>query len=73
MNFEAWWKKMKPAECDEVKQYFEECWNTCLDAVDAEMEGMEFSNAARDAIQDALKVGAGDTAVQGDMLLPHNA
>ena len=24
--FEEWWKEMKPAECDEVKPYFEECW-----------------------------------------------
>lgn len=26
MTFEEWWKQMKPAECDEVKLYFEECW-----------------------------------------------
>ena len=26
MTFEAWWKLLKPAECDEVKPQFEECW-----------------------------------------------
>jgi hypothetical protein len=27
MTFDEWWKQMKPAECDEVKEYFEECWS----------------------------------------------
>jgi hypothetical protein len=26
MDFETWWKQAKPAECDELKEYFEECW-----------------------------------------------
>jgi hypothetical protein len=26
MTFEQWWKQMKPAECDELKPYFEEAW-----------------------------------------------
>jgi hypothetical protein len=26
MTFDEWWKQMKPAECDEVKPYFEEAW-----------------------------------------------
>jgi len=26
MTFDEWWKKMKPAECDELKPYFEEAW-----------------------------------------------
>ena len=21
-----WWKRLKPAECDEVKEHFIECW-----------------------------------------------
>ena len=25
-DFDAWWKGMKPAECDEFKPYFEESW-----------------------------------------------
>jgi len=25
-DFDAWWKEMKPAECDEFKTYFEESW-----------------------------------------------
>jgi len=25
-DFDAWWKEMKPAECDELKPYFEESW-----------------------------------------------
>ncbi len=25
-DFDAWWKEMKPAECDEFKPYFEESW-----------------------------------------------
>lgn len=27
MIFDEWWKEMKPAECDELKDYFVECWN----------------------------------------------
>lgn len=26
MTFEEWWMLLKPAECDEVKQWFEEAW-----------------------------------------------
>jgi hypothetical protein len=26
MTFDEWWKKTKPAECDELKPYFEEAW-----------------------------------------------
>jgi len=26
MNFDEWWKQTKPAECDELKPYFEEAW-----------------------------------------------
>ena len=26
MTFDEWWKQMKPAECDELKEYFVECW-----------------------------------------------
>lgn len=26
MTFEEWWKLLKPAECDEVKPQFEDCW-----------------------------------------------
>lgn len=26
MTFDEWWKLSKPAECDEVKMQFEECW-----------------------------------------------
>ena len=26
MIFESWWKLLKPAECDEVKPQFEDCW-----------------------------------------------
>ena len=26
MTFDEWWKQIKPAECDELKPYFEECW-----------------------------------------------
>jgi len=32
MTFNEWWKLPKPAECDEVKQYFEECWRISHDA-----------------------------------------
>ena len=24
--FEAWWKLLKPAECDEMEEYFRDCW-----------------------------------------------
>lgn len=26
MTFDEWWKEMKPAECDELKPWFEEAW-----------------------------------------------
>lgn len=26
MTFDEWWKQMKPAECDELKSTFIECW-----------------------------------------------
>ena len=26
MTFDEWWKQTKPAECDELKPYFEEAW-----------------------------------------------
>ena len=33
MTFEEWWKLLKPAECDEVKPQFEECWQAGRDAM----------------------------------------
>ena len=30
MTFDEWWKQIKPAECDEVKPYFEEAWQTAF-------------------------------------------
>ena len=30
MTFDEWWKQIKPAECDEVKPYFEEAWQTAV-------------------------------------------
>ena len=32
MNFETWWGEMKPAECDEVKEYFLEAWEVSAQA-----------------------------------------
>ncbi len=32
MTFEEWWKLLKPAECDEVKPQFEECWQQAYQA-----------------------------------------
>ena len=26
MTFDEWWQQVKPAECDEVKLYFQEAW-----------------------------------------------
>ena len=31
MTFDEWWKVMKPAECDEVKEYFVEAYLTGYD------------------------------------------
>ena len=28
--FEAWWKLLKPAECDEVREHFEDCWQAAI-------------------------------------------
>lgn len=30
MTFDEWWKQMKPAECDELKEWFIECWNAAV-------------------------------------------
>ena len=30
--FDEWWKEMKPAECDEYKGYFLECWERSREA-----------------------------------------
>jgi hypothetical protein len=38
MTFEEWWKEMKPAECDEVKPSFEQCWNTAVEEAASEYE-----------------------------------
>lgn len=27
MTFDEWWLKLKPAECDELKEVFRECWD----------------------------------------------
>lgn len=31
MTFDEWWKVMKPAECDELKEYFVEAYLTGYD------------------------------------------
>ncbi len=31
MNFDEWWKQIKPAECEEVKPYFEEAWQAATE------------------------------------------
>ena len=28
MTFEEWWVQLKPAEVDELKEIFRECWET---------------------------------------------
>lgn len=30
MTFDEWWKQIKPAECDEVKPYFDDAWQTAF-------------------------------------------
>ena len=30
--FEDWWKLLKPAECDEVKEHFVDCWKVATAA-----------------------------------------
>ncbi len=32
MTFTEWWKLLKPAECDEVKEHFENCWKAATAA-----------------------------------------
>jgi hypothetical protein len=27
MNFDEWWMEMKPAEVDDLKEQFEDCWD----------------------------------------------
>tara|TARA_R110000868_G_scaffold207637_1_gene456607 strand:+ start:33 stop:245 length:213 start_codon:yes stop_codon:yes gene_type:complete len=31
MTFEEWWKQMKPAEVDEFKSEFEDCWKAATE------------------------------------------
>ena len=40
MTFDDWWKQMKPAECDELKAVFVECW----------------THARQEALEEAAKV-----------------
>lgn len=39
MTFDEWWKQTKPAECDELKPYFEEAWE-----ISATTERVEIEN-----------------------------
>jgi len=45
MTFDEWWKKMKPAECDELKQVFEECWENsavwCADICEEKAKSLQ--------------------------------
>lgn len=45
MTFDEWWKQMKPAECDELKQVFEECWESsavwCADVCDEQSKRLQ--------------------------------
>lgn len=34
-DFETWWLMSKPAECDELKGWFLECWQAALDHIAA--------------------------------------
>ena len=63
MIFESWWKLLKPAECDEVKPQFEDCWQQAYAA------GRE----SRYPLPDSLYPGskdwiAGDYAARVDWL-----
>ena len=35
MTFDEWWKQTKPAECDELKPYFEEAWEISAATINA--------------------------------------
>ena len=45
MTFDEWWKQTKPAECDELKQVFEECWENsavwCADVCDEQSKRLQ--------------------------------
>ena len=45
MTFDEWWKQTKPAECDELKQDFEECWENsavwCADVCDEQSKRLQ--------------------------------
>ena len=65
MTFDEWWKQTKPAECDELKPYFEEAWEisaatereACAKLADAHfiyghsVAGPHFAAALADAIR----------------------
>ena len=38
MTFDDWWKQTKPAECDELKAYFLESWNTSAAQYTADLD-----------------------------------
>lgn len=54
MTFDDWWKEMKPAECDELKDEFFACWQVrdaevaelkaALQAVSDDWDGEHFHN-----------------------------
>jgi len=49
MNFEDWWMQLHPAEVDELKPVFEDCWKQAkreqMDKVIARYSGAYFINA----------------------------
>lgn len=44
MTFEDWWKQIKAAECDEVKDEFEDCWREAMNHSMDEISDLRHQN-----------------------------
>ncbi len=56
-DFDAWWKEMKPAECDELKPYFEESWQ--LGFKDGYEKGHKYHSAEIERLKQVRCEGCG--------------
>jgi len=50
-TFDDWWKRMKPAECDELKDVFVECWDVAQEEIDPLVT---YAKLLRKAVEEAV-------------------
>lgn len=55
MTFDEWWKKLKPAECDELEPYFRECWREAVASGCGARSAVESDAASEEQAKDFLR------------------